>query len=71
MFTLTQDQTDRVGGWLETVVLPEVRKKNPDLYYGAIGGELTYSFTPTSLGVIVKVKHAYGMEIDVTEYDDW
>lgn len=26
-------------------------------YYGAIGGSLTWSFTPTSIGIMVTVKH--------------
>lgn len=38
---------------------------------GAIGGRLTFSFTPTSLGVIYKVKCACGKEKDITSYDQW
>lgn len=39
-------------------------------YDGAIGGGLTYEFTPTSIGVIFKVK--YGKhELDLTDYDSW
>jgi hypothetical protein len=39
-------------------------------YTGAIGGGLTYSFTNTSLGVIIKA--SYGdKELDLTEYDYW
>lgn len=40
-------------------------------YYGAIGGALTYSFTPTGIGMIVKVTHATGNELDLTDYDEW
>lgn len=41
-------------------------------YSGAIGGNLTYSFTPTSIGVIVNIKHGNtGQDIDLTEYDLW
>lgn len=39
-------------------------------YAGAIGGGVTYSFTPTSIGVIVKVK-AYDKEYDVTDYENF
>lgn len=39
-------------------------------YTGAIGGGLTYKFTPTSLGVITVVE-LFGEEIDLTEYDMW
>ncbi len=43
-----------------------------DPYYGAIGGGISYTFTPTSLGTIVKVKEAItGEELDLTEYNDW
>lgn len=34
----------------------------------AIGGRLTFSFTPTSLGCISKVKCVCGEEIDTTNY---
>lgn len=37
----------------------------------AIGGALTYQFTPTSLGVAVSVKCACGEKADVTDYDSW
>jgi len=40
-------------------------------YSGAIGGRLTFSFTPTSLGVIAKIKCACGEETDLTDYDLW
>ncbi len=41
-------------------------------YPGTIGGEFTYSFTPTSLGLIKKVKEEItGEELDLTEYDEW
>ena len=38
---------------------------------GAIGGRMTYCFTPTSLGTVVKVKCACGEEVDVTAYEMW
>lgn len=39
-------------------------------YEGAIGGALTYCFTTTSLGTVVKVK--YGTDVlDLTDYDSW
>lgn len=40
-------------------------------YSGAIGGGLTYSFTPTGLGTIIKVKHSSGAELDLTFYEGW
>lgn len=39
---------------------------------GAIGGRLTYSFTPTSLGVVAKVQCACGQgDIDLSDYESW
>ncbi len=38
---------------------------------GAIGGRLSYTFTPTSLGCIIKVKCGCGAELDLTAYDEW
>ena len=41
---------------------------------GAIGGRVSYTFTPTSLGQIVKVKCACGSEdseVDLTDYENW
>lgn len=40
-------------------------------YQGAIGGKYTYCFSPTNLGIVVKVRCACGSEIDVTDYDSW
>lgn len=38
-------------------------------YCGAIGGQFTYEFTPTSIGVIIVVKDAITDEkIDLTDY---
>ncbi len=49
-------------------------KKPLNEYQGAIGGGLTYHFTPTSLGVVCKVTLSIGTfedSIDLTEYDEW
>jgi hypothetical protein len=64
MFELTQNQTEKLGKWL--------LEKWPDglPYGGAIGGHITYSFTPTSIGTVVKI-HCIGEELDVTEYETW
>jgi len=38
---------------------------------GAIGGRLTYKFTPTGLGCIQKVRCSCGEEIDLTDLENW
>ena len=45
---------------------------DPYPYYGAIGGGVTYSFTPTSIGVIVQITETITKEeLDLTDYDTW
>jgi hypothetical protein len=60
----------------EIVKIEEWQKKHDKKcpYYknsGAIGGRMTYSFTGTSIGGIVKVKCACGEEFDATDYSSW
>lgn len=38
---------------------------------GAIGGRLSFIFTPTSLGVITSVKCACGKEKTLTDFNEW
>lgn len=43
-------------------------------YEGAIGGGLTYHFTPTSIGVVQKVTYENGLskfELDLSDYESW
>lgn len=43
-------------------------------YEGAIGGGITYEFTPTSLGIVERVKYTtYNktFELDLTDYKSW
>lgn len=41
-------------------------------YTGAIGGAASYSFTPTSLGVITKVSYYNDrFELDLTDFGSW
>jgi len=62
-FTITPEQLLRIEEWL---------KQFEGRYTGAIGGAFTYCFTPTGLGVIVKVRDSVsGQELDVTDYDSW
>lgn len=41
-------------------------------YYGAVGGGLSYTFTPTALGDIITVKESItGKELNVSEATGW
>lgn len=66
MFQLSEEQQQRVEVWLKELHPQGVP------YGGAIGGSLTYSFTPTGLGVITVVtcNHTH-KELDITNYDNW
>lgn len=77
-FELTDDEVAKVKTWelvQDAEWVRQKRLKDPlggsEAYYGAIGGSLTYSFTPTSIGMIVKVKHPLGTELDLSDYDSW
>lgn len=64
MFKLTEKQKQKLSDW--------IKNNDPDKYCGAIGGRLTYSFTPTSIGIAVSVRdNITQLEIDLTEYEDW
>ncbi len=48
MFSLSDKQLDKLHEWTKT--------KDMTIYTGAIGGRFTYCFTPTSIGVFIKVQ---------------
>lgn len=64
MFEFTQEQHEKISAWdgSHDCEVKEV---------GAIGGKMTYCFTPTSLGMVGKVLCACGKELDVTDYGSW
>jgi hypothetical protein len=72
VFELRDADMKRLNEWKKEQEAKARTMQGKKPYYGAIGGELTYMFTPTSLGVVVKVKHEYtGDVLDLTEYSDW
>jgi len=73
MFNLTLEQLEKVRKW-ERAIDKKVAKKQgrKEAYYGATGGSMTYCFTPTSIGMVIKVKHGFtNEEIDLSNYEDW
>jgi hypothetical protein len=72
MFKLTEEQNKRISEWMDA---HDAEKHIPVggtfRYSGAIGGAYTWQFTPTSLGIVQKVKCSCGDHIDVSDYDSW
>lgn len=65
-FSLSDEDFAKVSTWLAGL-----KEKKPR-HCGAIGGAITYSFTPTSLGTIVKLHDSVtGEELDLTDYLSW
>lgn len=62
-FTLTMAQQKQAGVWLR-------RHQHPDAQ-GAIGGGITWSFTPTSLGTVEVLSCACGEKLDLTDFANW
>jgi hypothetical protein len=85
-FEITREEAARIHAWKIAEVYPTIiaeQRANVGTeafhqdwwdqglpYGGAIGGDTTYSFTPTSLGVVVKA-HCWGHELDLTDYKSW
>jgi len=64
MFTIPKDKQEDLNEFLKHECdLPE--------YSGAIGGGLTYQFTPTSFVCVIIVKCGCGEEIDLSGYESW
>lgn len=66
-FKIPEDKQDEVNKWRRE---HRCEYKDP-MKQGAIGGRITYCFTPTGLGEICKVQCACGCSIDITEYESW
>ena len=60
-FGLSADQQRQHDEW----------KHHCSTYAGAIGGRLSYVFTPTGLGTCVTVKCICGEELDLTDSENW
>ena len=50
----------------------EKNHRHQEIYKGAIGGHLEYTFIPTSLGNTISVRCSIcGSEENITDYDIW
>jgi hypothetical protein len=61
-YELSKEQNEKFENW---------RKDKGDLIelVGAVGGAYSFCFTPTGIGVLVKVTCADGTELDLTEWE--
>ena len=60
-FSLTNEQLAKFNTWAIEI---KAHKYNP----GAIGGNFTFHFTPTTIGTLVRVTHSSGAELDLTDH---
>lgn len=60
-FGLTTDQQKQLKDW----------HNDCEADAGAIGGRVSYTFTPTGLGMCIKAQCMCGEEIDLTDVADW
>jgi len=65
-FSLTEEEENKYKTWVK-----EHNKICPIKDTGAIGGRISFQFTPTSLGLITIVKCACGEELNLTDYKGW
>lgn len=65
-FDLSGEQRKQVEEWRSLH-----QQECPITYGGAIGGKYTWQFTPTSLGIVIKIVCACGGSVDVSDYDMW
>lgn len=79
MFSISQEEWDKFKEWAKEQdnKVSELQKNTEFFkfgvpYYGATGGGYTYCFTPTSLGLVVKIRNNITKEeLDLTDYDSW
>ena len=74
MFTISDKQNTDIREWRNThecTLRTSEHGVKDEIYVGAIGGAITYMFTPTGLGICVEAQCACGEKINVTDYDEW
>jgi hypothetical protein len=70
-FTLDDKQLEKFVNWdaAHRLKCPYSPTSGGDC--GAIGGRLTFSFTPTGIGVVTKVDCTCGEVLDLSDYENW
>lgn len=71
-FSLSQSEYATYNNWMtQHNQTCKYNYKNSGKIASAIGGRITFLFTPNSLGMCVEVKCACGEKIDVTDTSGW
>lgn len=68
-FEMNEVEAARAAAWIKAHLEEAHGGKFP--YAGAIGGSLTYEFTPTGIGTAVRVRCSCGASGDCTDVDAW
>lgn len=69
---LSPEQLTKYHGWKNRLDEAERTMQDSSIpYFGAIGGNITWTLIPTSLGTIVKANYSKHSQIDLTDYDKW
>lgn len=71
MFQITEDQQKLADDFMKTHSCSLEDDELGGKKIGAIGGQYTWSFTPTGLGVIVNIACICGEEEDLTDVGSW
>lgn len=68
-FEITPKEMKQINSWLaeHDKECPYTQREKQ----GAIGGRLTYQFTPTGLGIVTRVICGCGAETDISDYETW
>ena len=70
-FAIGPTELNKLADWID-VNNKERLNSGKTLNDGASGGRFTYSFTPTSLGEILKITdNLCKKTLDLTDYDSW
>lgn len=64
-FEIPEDQHNILKEWIID------HNKQCEAEDTAIGGKLSYTFTPTGLGQIININCVCGCILDLTDFDNW
>jgi len=65
-FELSESQETKINVWKKSHDC-KYKKSSDEMFRGAIGGQYTYEFVPTSIGVFCGVKCSCGQKLDISK----